>query len=263
VSSKVAEFDRLWLDISEERMERFEEMFSWSDATAHYYDGAALLPGLKVADFGCGPGHQAVEFARRVGPHGHVHALDINSEFLARTRARADAAGLGDRVSVHQLESAALPLQDASLDRVVVRNTLIHVPDPAETIKEFRRVLRPGGLAHMIEGDRRLIAVEPLSFAEWTEIIDAAEWVWHQPTIGRRLFGLSREAGFTEIEVQVITAADTEGRLLAMIRNITDFAAEGGMNKERVKKVLTTVEHGIAEGTYLAVSPQFIVTARV
>ena len=36
---------------------------------------------------------------------------------------------------------------DGSLDRVVVRNTLIYVADPAVTFAEFRRVLRPGGIA--------------------------------------------------------------------------------------------------------------------
>jgi ubiquinone/menaquinone biosynthesis C-methylase UbiE len=38
--------------------------------------------GQIVADFGCGLGHAAIEFARRVGPSGHVHALDVNAEFI-------------------------------------------------------------------------------------------------------------------------------------------------------------------------------------
>ena len=47
--------------------------------------------GHVVADFGCGPGHAAIEFARRVGPNGHVHALDINAEFVQRAaRSRRD-----------------------------------------------------------------------------------------------------------------------------------------------------------------------------
>ncbi len=255
-------FDSQWLDISDERMARFEDMFQWSEATAHYYDGAALGPGLQVVDFGCGPGHQAVEFAKMVAPDGHVHAVDINTEFIKRTRLRADSAGVGDRVSVHLLDSEKIPIPDASLDRVVVRNTLIHVPDPAASMAEFRRLLRPGGLLHMIEGDRRLMAVEPLDLREWNDLIDAAGWAWHQPTIGRRLHGLARRAGFAASEVRVLAAADTEGRLLGMIRTIAEYAREGGMNHERVAEIIAALESGLADGSYLAVSPQFVVTAR-
>jgi ubiquinone/menaquinone biosynthesis C-methylase UbiE len=240
----VKQLDSQWLDIPDDRFERFEDMFRWNEATAHYYDGAALGPGHRVADFGCGPGHQAVEFARMVAPVGHVHALDINAEFIKRTRTRADAAGVGDRVSVHLLDSEKLPMPNSSIDRVVVRNTLIHVPDPAACMAEFRRVLVPGGLAHMIEGDRRLMAVESLS-------------------IGRRLQGLARNAGFAAIEVRVLTEPDAEGRLLGMIRTIAEYAREGGMNPERVASIVANVDAGLADGTYLAVSPQFVVTARV
>lgn len=259
----MTELDSQWLNIPDERMKRFEDMFRWSEATAHYYEGAALRPGLQVADFGCGPGHQAVEFAKTIAPDGHVHALDINADFIERTRMRADSAGVGDRVSVHLLDSEKIPIPDASLDRVVVRNTLIHVPDPAASMAEFRRVLRPGGLAHMIEGDRRLMAVEPLDLRDWNELIDAAGWAWHQPTIGRRLHGLARGAGFAASEVRVLAAADTEGRLLGMIRTIAEYATEGGMDPDRVASIIAAVEGGLADGTYLAVSPQFVATAQV
>ena len=257
----MAKLDSQWLEISNERMKRFEEMFQWNEATAHYYEGASIGPGLRVADFGCGPGHQAVEFAKMVGPEGHVHALDINKQFLRRAQAWADEAGVGNQVSFHLLDSEIMPIADKELDRVVVRNTLIHVPDPAANMVEFRRVLRSGGLVHMIEGDRRLMAVEPLDLNDWNDLIDAAGWAWHQPTIGRRLHGLAKGAGFSETVVRVLAAADTEGRLLGMIRTISEYAAEGGMERHRVADIMAKIEEGLAQGTYMAVSPQFVVTA--
>ena len=129
-----------------------------------------------MADFGCGPGHAATEFARKVGPSGHVHALDVNAEFIARTQARAEAAGLADRITAQLLTDARLPLADSTLDRVVARNTMIYVHDPVATFKEFRRVLKPAGIAHAIESDWSLTVVEPLSTAEWREIVRAASW---------------------------------------------------------------------------------------
>ena len=258
----MSEFDSQWLDIPDERMARFERIFRWSAETAHYYDGARLGPDLDIVDFGCGPGHQAIEFAGRVGPGGHVHAMDINQDFLSSLRAKADKAELSDRITTHLLSDEGLSLSEASADRVIVRNTLIHVPAPHATLVEFRRVLRPGGLAHMIEGDRLLMAVEPLGAQEWGALIEAARWAWKQPTIGRRLHGLAREAGFSEVEVRVITAPDTTGRLFGMIQTIGDYAIEGGMSAERVSALLNSLEHAVTSGTYLAVSPQFIITAR-
>jgi SAM-dependent methyltransferase len=78
-----------WVDIDPERMERYETMYQWSEAAEAFYAPAGIGEGQVVADFGCGPGHAAIEFARRVEPSGHVHALDINAEFIARTHARA------------------------------------------------------------------------------------------------------------------------------------------------------------------------------
>lgn len=255
-------FQDHWLNIEPERMERYETMYQWNPASEVFYVPAKLGEGQVVADFGCGPGHAAIEFAKRVGPTGHVHALDINAEFVRRARARADANGLGDRITVHLLEEARLPLPDSGLDRVVARNTIIYVANPIATFTEFRRVLRSGGLAHAIEGDWRLTAVEPVPTEEWQALIEAASWAWPRPEIGRRLYGFARQAGFGEVSIQVLTSPDTKGRLLGMIQTVAGYARQSGeLEDGRVDMILQTVERAIAQGTYLAISPQFAVTA--
>ena len=107
-----------WINIDRDRLDRYERMFQWSPASAALYEPADVRPGHIVADFGSGPGHTAIEIAKWVGRNGHVHALDINSEFVFQTR-----------------------------------NTLIYVDDPECTLREFHRVLRIGGKVHAIEGD--------------------------------------------------------------------------------------------------------------
>jgi SAM-dependent methyltransferase len=251
-----------WVSIDVERLARYETMYQWTAAAEAFYAPAGIGAGQTVADFGCGPGHAAIEFARRVGPTGHVHALDINAEFIARTRARAAAAGLADRITAHLLEDAGLPLADAALDRIVARNTLVYVQEPLATLTEFRRVLKPGGIAHAIEGDWSLTAVEPVPTAEWRAFVEAAGGAWRTPEIGRKLYGLARRAGFSDIAVQVVTRPDSEGRLLGMIRTVADYARDGGrLDAARIDAILQTVERGLADGTYLAVAPQFLVTA--
>jgi ubiquinone/menaquinone biosynthesis C-methylase UbiE len=251
-----------WVNIEPERMERYEKMYQWNPATEVFYQPAKIGVGQAIGDFGCGPGHAAIEFAKRVGPAGQVHAFDINAEFVARAKARAEKHGLSESITVHLLQGASLPLEDDSLDCIIARNTIIYVDDPVETFKEFRRVLRPGGIAHAIEGDWRLTAVEPVPAEEWRAIIEAASWAWSRPEIGRALYGIARQAGFSDVSIQVLTSPDTEGRLNGMIQTVAGYAKESGsIETDRVDAVLATVEQAKANGTYLVISPQFIVTA--
>lgn len=71
-----------WLDIDSERFERYKTMFQWSPLTESLISPANIRAGHVVVDVGCGPGFVAVELARRVGAHGHVHAIDINRDFV-------------------------------------------------------------------------------------------------------------------------------------------------------------------------------------
>jgi len=250
-----------WINIGPERLVRYETMYQWTPAAEAFYAPANIGPGQVVADFGCGPGHTAIEFAHRVGPSGHVHALDINAEFINRTRARIEAAGLADHITAHLLTSEDLPLPDATFDRITARNTIIYVRDPVATFQEFRRVLKPGGLAHAIESDWSLTAVEPLG-AEWQAMVDAARWAWRRPEIGRKLYGIARQAGFSKVELRVLTSPDVDGRLLGMIRTVAGYARESGtLSAARIDAMLEALERGLTEGTYLALSPQFLVTA--
>ncbi|QIG49373.1 methyltransferase domain-containing protein [Nordella sp. HKS 07] len=252
-----------WANVDAESMARYEIMFQWSAAADAFYAAADIRDGLIVADFGCGPGHTAIEFARRVGPGGHVHALDINADFLERTRQKAVSARFVDRITTHLIDSERLPLANAVLDRMTARNTIIYVRDPSATFAEFRRVLKPDGIVHVIEGDWALTAVEPLG-EEWRTLVAAASWSWRTPDIGRRLHGIVRRAGFSRISLEILTKPDMEGRLLGMIRTVAGLARESGrLEPARINAALDSVDRSLVDGTFLAITPQFIVTARL
>jgi SAM-dependent methyltransferase len=136
--------------------------------------------------------------------------------------------------------SEGLPLADATLDRITARNTIIYVRNPVATFEEFRRVLKPGGLAHAIESDWSLTAVEPLG-SEWRALVGAASWAWRIPEIGRQLYGFVRRAGFSKVAIQVLTKPDTEGRLLGMIKTVAGYAVKSGsLDASRIDAMLQT-----------------------
>ncbi|MFC6707554.1 class I SAM-dependent methyltransferase [Flexivirga alba] len=55
------------------------------------------------------------------------------------------------RVQVVGLDGQRLPLADGSVDAVLCTWSLCTIPDPVAAVREFRRVLRPGGQFHFVE----------------------------------------------------------------------------------------------------------------
>jgi hypothetical protein len=54
-----------------------------------------------------------------------------------------------------------------------------------------------------------------------------------------------------------------EGRLLGMIRTVAGYARESGrLEQGRIGAALDSVDRSLADGTFLAIAPQFIVTAQ-
>jgi ubiquinone/menaquinone biosynthesis C-methylase UbiE len=250
-----------WVTVEPERLDAYEELFRWRPQLAPLLAPARLSPGLAVVDFGCGPGHLTVELARRVGPAGRVHALDLNAEFVRRTRARAEAEGVAGCVTVHHVTSDGIPLPPGTLDRVVCKNVLEYVDDPARTLASFRAALRPGGIAHVIDSDWALLAVEPLGLERTSELFAAARHAYRTPQIGRQLHRLFRSKGFRDVEVQVLANTDLKGHMAPIVWNMVGYARSSGKLAPAVlDAIVADVKRAIAAGEFLLLLPQFLVT---
>jgi SAM-dependent methyltransferase len=94
-----------------------------------------------VLDLACGPGIVTVALAPTARS---VTAFDLTPEMLARTEARAAAAGLAN-VTTRRGDAEHLPFADAAFDCVVTRLSIHHFTDPAAVLAEVRRVMKPGG----------------------------------------------------------------------------------------------------------------------
>lgn len=250
-----------WLDVDPEHIHDYEEMFRWRPSMEPLLAPAGIEPGHRVVDFGCGPGMLTIELARRVGPGGHVHAVDLNPDFVARTRHNAAREGVADRVTVHRATDDRLPLDDACVDRVVCKNVLEYVDDVDATLAEFRRVTRSGGLVHVIDSDWGMLTVEPLGCERIAALLAAAAPAYRTPLIGRQLYGAMRRAGLRDVKVRVLTSADTRGFLAFVVTNMVSYACDiGGFDPDEAKQVLAEVDAAIAGETWLAILPQFLVT---
>ena len=125
--------------------EEFLQLLHRRSADTH---AAHLLPhlksGLRVLDFGCGPGTISVGLATAVAP-GELHGIDMEESQINMARAAAKAGGHGN-ATFHVGDVTDLPFDDNYFDVAHCHAVLMHVPDTESTLAEVKRVLKPGGI---------------------------------------------------------------------------------------------------------------------
>jgi demethylmenaquinone methyltransferase/2-methoxy-6-polyprenyl-1,4-benzoquinol methylase len=107
-------------------------------------------PTDRVLDVACGTGLVARELSERWGCR--VVGLDQSAEMLARAEAkRAADPLLAGRLTLVEGEAERLPFADAEFDHLTFTYLLRYVDDPAATLAELARVVRPGGRVSSLE----------------------------------------------------------------------------------------------------------------
>ena len=96
-----------------------------------------------VADVGAGTGYFSIPLAQALAGRGKVYALDLVPEMLDVLRERA--ANL-DNLEIMLTNEPGLPLPDVSVDAVLLINMLHEFKDLHGSLREVRRILRPGGM---------------------------------------------------------------------------------------------------------------------
>jgi ubiquinone/menaquinone biosynthesis C-methylase UbiE/RimJ/RimL family protein N-acetyltransferase len=166
-----------------------------------------LRPGMRLLDVGCGPGTITMDLAERLGPQGHVTALEVTDEALGLARAEADRRGTAT-VDFVTGNVEALDLPDGAYDVVHAHQVLQHVADPVRALREMRRVCRPGGLVAARDSDYPAFAWHPTvpELDRWLEVyLSVARSNRAEPAAGRRLLSWARSAGFTDVHAGAST----------------------------------------------------------
>ena len=134
--------------------------------------------GMRVLDLAGGTGDLVRLFADRVGPAGQVVLTDINGEMLAVGRDKL--LNLGLALPVVQCDAERLPFASAYFDCVSIAFGLRNVTHKETALAEMRRVLKPGGVAAVLEFSK-----------VWQPLAPAYDWYSFNviPRIGRLVAG--------------------------------------------------------------------------
>ena len=172
-------------------------------------DLAELREGESVLDVGCGEG--MIAFGALERGAGEVVFSDVSSDLLDFCRSAACELGVSDRCRFVQAAADDLAgIDDASIDLVTTRSVLIYVARKREALREFARVLKPGG---------RISLFEPINrFA----MRDAETW-W-----GYDLSAVSREAAKLRAVFDVLQPVDSDPMLDFDERDLIRLAEEAG-----------------------------------
>jgi ubiquinone/menaquinone biosynthesis C-methylase UbiE len=148
-------------------------------------------PGDKpVVDGGCGSATKSLHLAKR----GYrVLGLDFSAAILEHARSESAAAGFAERMEFRQADLTALQLPTASADRVLCWGVLMHVPDLPKAVGELSRILAPGGVMVISEGNVRSVqarvlrALKKLLGKERAEIIKTPAGLeyWEESSTGK------------------------------------------------------------------------------
>ena len=101
-------------------------------------------PGERMLEIGPGIGIHAIPVAAALAPGGRLDVLDVQQAMLDDVVRRARDAGVGN-LTPRRGDARALPYEDARFDAAYLVGVLGEIPDPQATLRELRRVIKPGG----------------------------------------------------------------------------------------------------------------------
>jgi len=203
------QLDDAFLDVMVTRLETRGKHPFFQKALTEYLDAMIIDAAETVLDMGSGTGVASRAIARRSEFSGKVTGIDLSPYLVRTATSLADEEGLADRVDFRTGDTRSLDLVNGTFDAVIAHTLVSHVDDPLTVLKEAARVVRPGGMVGIFDGDFASMTFT-LPDTEKTRQYDEAiiNGIVTSPRVMRMMPRLLREAGLQMVRVFPYVMAD-------------------------------------------------------
>ncbi len=183
-----------------------QQSFVWRSDSAWLFDQIDIQPGWRVIDVGCGPQGVLDLMSSQVGPEGSVVGLEQNPTHAEMANRFCQESGLAN-VAIVIGDAARSGLPNESFDLVHERAVLVTIPNPEPVLNTMIDMARPGGVVACDDLDQSTRVCDPPHPA-WDLLNGLILETWRasgsDPFFGRRLPGLLRRAGLTDVNVRLL-----------------------------------------------------------
>lgn len=188
--------------------------------TPYLLRAAAVSPGDRVLDVGCGCGETTIAVARLTGLEGSVLGLDLSGPMLEVARRLAAGTAVTNIVFV-QGDAQVYPLSPARYDVVISSFGVMFFDDPAAAFGNIRTAMRPGGrlafLCWQDDARNEVFSIPVRAFTTHRKPPDSVDDLFTDP---RRMVDLLATAGFTDVRV---AAVHEPARIGSDVADVMDY----------------------------------------
>jgi ubiquinone/menaquinone biosynthesis C-methylase UbiE len=221
-------------------------------------------PGQVVVDVGSGTGTETQRLAVAVGPQGRAVGVEPHAEL--REEATRRAAMAGSAAEFVPGDAMALPMPDGSADVVRSERVFQHLADPQTAADEIARVLRPGGVAVLLDTDWATMVAYPADPSLLRRYAEAFQGTVANPAAGRQLRSWLTRAGL-EVDEDVGSAAlvvtGDQIRGPGFLRAGAEFAvAAGALTSAEAEAFIAHLAQAAERGEAFAAVTMFAVVGR-
>lgn len=192
----------------EKEIERLRGQAEWAWAKeARNLGWFGLRDGMSILELGSGPGF-ITEKLLALCPNSHITCVEIDHQLIEHAERHLRGVGLGGRYTIVQGDAARMPLPGNGFDFAFARLLFQHLRDPKPALAETLRVLKPGGkmVIHDIDiGLGEIVEpVNPEADEIETRMHEARGKRGGDPRIGRKLWRLLAQAGYVNMDLEVV-----------------------------------------------------------